>query len=182
MSFNRPESKIQRTIDEWGRVKFKSNDAAELLYEGFDIADLNFENDPLVEEYNNWCETFDHPSQTISPIEDMTISPGQEHQHRANTWCYEPALNEINIRNTLLEMCGTDIQRDRVNLEMDLYEERNFVPVLKMLITLTNHWRENKIVFGVGRGSSVASYCLYLLGVHRVDSILYELDIREFLK
>jgi DNA polymerase III alpha subunit len=42
--------------------------------------------------------------------------------------------------------------------------------------------KENKIVWGVGRGSSVASYVLYLIGVHRIDSIKYDLDIREFLK
>jgi DNA polymerase III alpha subunit len=42
--------------------------------------------------------------------------------------------------------------------------------------------RSNNIVWGVGRGSSVASYVLYLLGVHKVDSIKYGLDIREFLK
>ena len=29
--------------------------------------------------------------------------------------------------------------------------------------------RENNIVWGVGRGSSVASYVLYLIGVHRID-------------
>jgi DNA polymerase III alpha subunit len=42
--------------------------------------------------------------------------------------------------------------------------------------------KENNIVLGVGRGSSVASYVLYLLGVHRVDSLKYDLDIKEFLK
>jgi DNA polymerase III alpha subunit len=42
--------------------------------------------------------------------------------------------------------------------------------------------RENDIVWGVGRGSSVASYTLYLIGVHKIDSIKYELDINEFLK
>jgi DNA polymerase III alpha subunit len=47
---------------------------------------------------------------------------------------------------------------------------------------LVDTMRENKIVWGVGRGSSVASYVLYLIGVHKIDSIKYELDINEFLK
>ena len=47
---------------------------------------------------------------------------------------------------------------------------------------LVDTLRKNKIVWGVGRGSSVASYVLYLLGVHRINSIYYELDIAEFLK
>jgi DNA polymerase III alpha subunit len=41
---------------------------------------------------------------------------------------------------------------------------------------------QNNVVWGVGRGSSVASYVLYLLGVHKIDSLKYNLDIHEFLK
>ena len=42
--------------------------------------------------------------------------------------------------------------------------------------------RENDVVMGVGRGSSVDSYVLYLLGVHKIDSIKYNLDYREFFR
>jgi DNA polymerase III alpha subunit len=42
--------------------------------------------------------------------------------------------------------------------------------------------RENKIVWGVGRGSSVASYVLYLIGIHKINSLKYNLDINEFLR
>jgi len=42
--------------------------------------------------------------------------------------------------------------------------------------------RKNNLVWGVGRGSSVSSYLLYLIGVHKVDSYKYRLDIKEFLK
>jgi DNA polymerase III alpha subunit len=47
---------------------------------------------------------------------------------------------------------------------------------------LVDTLRKNIIVWGVGRGSSVASYILYLIGVHRIDSLYYDLDIAEFLK
>jgi DNA polymerase III alpha subunit len=47
---------------------------------------------------------------------------------------------------------------------------------------LVDTLRENKILWGVGRGSSVASYVLYLIGVHKIDSLKYNLDIAEFLK
>jgi DNA polymerase III alpha subunit len=36
-------------------------------------------------------------------------------------------------------------------------------------------------VWGIGRGSSVSSYVLYVLGVHDVDSYAYDLDIGDFL-
>jgi DNA polymerase III alpha subunit len=42
--------------------------------------------------------------------------------------------------------------------------------------------QDNRIIWGVGRGSSVASYVLYKLGVHRIDSMYYDLDPQEFLR
>jgi DNA polymerase III alpha subunit len=42
--------------------------------------------------------------------------------------------------------------------------------------------RANNIVWGVGRGSSVASYVLHLIGVHKIDSIKYSIPIEEFFK
>jgi DNA polymerase III alpha subunit len=82
----------------------------------------------------------------------------------------------------LLERCTREDEVYRVLMEWDLFEERGMEPVLRFLIYMVDHFRQNKIVWGVGRGSSVASYCLYLMDVHRVDSIKFDLDPREFLK
>jgi len=71
---------------------------------------------------------------------------------------------------------------DRVEEELELYRARNLYPVLQCLIYIIDIMRKNNLVWGVGRGSSVASYVLYLIGVHKIDSIKYNLDIREFLK
>ena len=42
--------------------------------------------------------------------------------------------------------------------------------------------RKNKFIWGVGRGSSVSSYILYLIGVHRVNSLKFGFDIKDYLK
>jgi DNA polymerase III alpha subunit len=54
--------------------------------------------------------------------------------------------------------------------------------LLKYLKYLVDTMRENNIVWGVGRGSSVASFVLFLLEVHRINSLYYDLSIDEFLK
>ena len=41
---------------------------------------------------------------------------------------------------------------------------------------------KNNLMIGVGRGSSCSCYILFLLDVHQVDSIKYNLDIKEFFK
>ena len=54
--------------------------------------------------------------------------------------------------------------------------------VLKCMKYIVDTLREHNIVWGVGRGSSVASYVLHLLGVHKIDSIKYDIPIGEFFK
>jgi len=63
-----------------------------------------------------------------------------------------------------------------------LFQERNLFDLLRYLKYLVDTLRSNRMIWGVGRGSSVASYVLYLLGVHRIDSLFYQLDAREFLR
>ena len=63
-----------------------------------------------------------------------------------------------------------------------MFEERNLFPVIQILIYIIETMRKHKLVWGVGRGSSVASYVLYLIGAHKVNSLTYNLDIEEFLK
>ena len=71
---------------------------------------------------------------------------------------------------------------DRTSQELTAFHKRGMFPLLQYMIYLVDFMRENNIVWGVGRGSSVASYVLYLIGVHRIDSIQYDLDWREFLR
>ena len=70
----------------------------------------------------------------------------------------------------------------RVKEELDAFKSKNMMTVLKFMHFLVSYMRENNLVWGVGRGSSVASYVLFLLGVHKVDSIQYGLDWREFIR
>lgn len=70
----------------------------------------------------------------------------------------------------------------RVAEELALYRENNLETMLKFMIYMVKVMQENNIVWGVGRGSSVSSYLLYLIGLHSVDSLKYNLDIKEFIK
>ena len=67
-------------------------------------------------------------------------------------------------------------------MELTEFKARKLYPVLTVLIYIIDTMRKNNLVWGIGRGSSVASYVLYLIGIHKVDSLKYNLDIKEFLK
>ena len=70
----------------------------------------------------------------------------------------------------------------RIQEELALYNQLGLMDVLRVLIYVINTLRNHNIVWGVGRGSSVASYVLYLIGVHDIDSMKYDLDITDFLR
>jgi DNA polymerase III alpha subunit len=74
------------------------------------------------------------------------------------------------------------IEQARVNLELTEFSKRGLTDLLRFLIYLVTELRRNNIIYGVGRGSSIASFVLYLLGVHRINSLKYNLDLKEFLK
>ena len=87
-----------------------------------------------------------------------------------------------NLSEMLYGMCETDDQRDRVSQELELYIKHDMYDVLHVMKYIVDTLRDNNIVWGVGRGSSVSSYVLYLIGVHKIDSIKYKLPIEEFFK
>ena len=89
----------------------------------------------------------------------------------------------LDIKNYILSKHKLDSGRvSRVELELEEFKKRNLIDLLKFLVYMMDVSRHHNIIYGVGRGSSVSSYVLYLLGVHRIDSYKYQLDIKEFLK
>tara|TARA_B110000211_G_scaffold77880_1_gene91313 strand:+ start:467 stop:973 length:507 start_codon:yes stop_codon:yes gene_type:complete len=146
---------------------------------GTNVRDVIVEDTKPINIYNQWCNTFDLEELINAKQEDSTNTFVEE---CLRDWNMPDSYLSINIHEWLMERCTTAQQRDRVYTELLEYEKRGMIIVLKFLLYLVETCDKNDIVLGVGRGSSVASYCLYLLGIHCVDSIKYELDIKEFLK
>ena len=97
-------------------------------------------------------------------------------------WFMPEEYKTLNVHNYILTKCETQEETARCAEELGEFASRNMMPLLQYMIYLVDFMRENNIVWGVGRGSSVASYVLYLIGVHRINSIQYGLDWREFLR
>ncbi len=66
--------------------------------------------------------------------------------------------------------------------EFDLFERNDMLYVLKVLIYVVDTFKQRGILWGVGRGSSCASYILYLIGLHSIDPVKYDIPINEFFK
>jgi len=100
-------------------------------------------------------------------------------------WFMPNEYKDINVYEYVLGKAETPCPQhvqDRIWQELDAFRDRGMKDLLRYMIYLVDFMRENDIVWGVGRGSSVASYVLYLIGVHKIDSIQFDLDWREFLR
>jgi len=98
------------------------------------------------------------------------------------TWHMPNEYKDMDIAKWIIEQCKTQPELQRVGEELLLFQERDLFDLLKYLKYLVDTMRDNEVIWGVGRGSSVASYVLYLIGIHKVDSMYYDLPINEFLR
>jgi len=117
-----------------------------------------------------------------SPETDISLSVDEYDMMNQRNWLMPEEYKQMDIAQHVIDLCKTDAEIQRAGQELLLFQERNLFDLLKYLKYLVDTMKSNDVIWGVGRGSSVASYVLYILGVHRIDSMYYDLDPGEFLR
>jgi len=168
----------------FGEIVLDEDDLCDLAMQGQDIVNLKHVTvDPAV-DLQVLVSHIQDPggilTWTFPEASDISL-PEFDHA-RQNRWFMPDEYKEIDIAQHILDLCATQEQLQRVGEELLLFQEHGLFDLLRYLRYLVTVMHENRIIWGVGRGSSVASYVLYLLGVHRIDSMFYDLDPREFLR
>lgn len=118
----------------------------------------------------------------LQTAQDISISVDAWDQEAQQRWLMPDEYRDMDIAQYVLDLCTCDAERQRAGHELLMYFDRDLFPLLCYLKYLVDVMRSNHVIYGVGRGSSVASFVLYLMGVHRVNSLEYDLDIAEFLR
>ena len=130
-----------------------------------------------------WCDTSEDLSEYIDRVVTEKLNYPIPSAHANDTeWIIPEVYKHLDIEKLCFELCQTSEEIDRVRTELYLYKKHNMLTMLQCMKYIVDTLRENNIVWGVGRGSSVASYCLFLLGVHKIDSLKYDLPLEEFFK
>lgn len=163
----------------------------ELVYADADICDLIMKGhkaDDLSGMVVDSAVQLDTIAELLDPaprwIADQHRSETSEEFHAAqqSTWHMPEQYRTMDIAEHILGLCTTDAELQRCGEELLLYQDRNLFNVLRYMVYLVAIMDEHKIIWGVGRGSSVASYVLYKLRVHQINSMFYELNVNEFLR
>jgi hypothetical protein len=171
--------------DKFGQAYTTEDELCDLLYCNPDLDFARFQvegsggyNKSVQKTYAGFPEL--KPYVPIDHKEDVPVElfDWSQQQH----WRMPESYATLDIAEWLLTQCNTQEELQRVGQELLLFQERDLFNLLRWLKYFVDTMRANSIVWGVGRGSSVASYALYLIGVHRINSMYYDLDIEEFLK
>ena len=171
--------------DSLGIPRFTNKDLIDMIYTGHadkvHVVLCDADND--VDKFNQACE-----EQGLSKLQKYIPLDVDEKTFDGvcqSEWFMPDEYKDINVYEYVLGKAETPCPQhvqDRIWEEMEAYKERDMHNLLRYMIYLVDFMRENNIVWGVGRGSSVASYVLYLIGVHKINSIQFDLDWREFLR
>jgi DNA polymerase III alpha subunit len=166
-----------------GQATVNERNIVELIYQNKfpNIKNCLIPNE-LVEKYNSIVSTNKDSLELLSSTIDTSIDQDLFDQNNRLNWFMPAEYKQFDIEDYVLGLCNTPQQKQRVENELTLYKSHAMMDVLQFLKYMVDTLRKNNIVWGVGRGSSVASYVLFLLGVHKVDSIKYNLDPTEFLR
>ena len=165
-----------------GELIFSEHDLFDLVMQGKNLADLkNIIVDHTVDLESAVLILEDIPTFIRNSLVANDSVEDFDHRCQSN-WKMPQEYRDLDIAEYLLRLCKTDAELQRVGHELLLFQERNLFDLLKYLKYLVDTMKANNVIWGVGRGSSVASYVLYLLGVHRINSMFYELEPEEFLR
>jgi len=167
--------------DNCGVAYVSTTDLCDLLYQRPDLDLSKFHvTDPI--RYNHAVRSLYADLPQLTHYESGHINEEEFHQQMQAHWHMPDEYRSLDIAAWVLDQCATDAELQRCGEELLLYQERDAFDLLRYMKYLVHTMRDKKVLWGVGRGSSVSSFVLYKIGVHRINSLYYDLDPREFLK
>lgn len=152
--------------------------AGNTLTEKLYVTDLSQED---VQKYNNFAEKKLKLKNSLDSINTEWNIPAKYKEMNVEQYVFEKLLKECD-KKSISKDEDVNARIARTKEEIELFRQRNVFDLLKTLIYVVDELKNNKVVWGTGRGSSCSSYILYLIHLHDVDSVKYDLNINEFLR
>jgi DNA polymerase III alpha subunit len=166
-------------LDQYSNPVFTEQDLFEALYKGyqFNVSDtllVDKRTDDIRALETQLGFKFLEPFETYFDVSEYDTAC-------RSVWFMPDEYKQMDIEGFLVNECPEQNYQRLVD-ELNAYKDRNMLDLLRWLKYFVDTLRSKNILWGVGRGSSVASYVLFLIGVHKIDSVKYNLDWQEFLR
>jgi len=167
-------------LDKYSNPVFNEQDLFDAIYNGYQFN----VNDTMLVEHT------DDIKQLETQLGFKFLAPYETHFEISDydsacqsLWFMPDEYKSLDIESWLWEQCPPwDPEHTRLEEELQAYKARNMLDLLRWLKYFVDTCSKEEVLWGLGRGSSVASYVLYLIGVHSINPIKYNLDWQEFLR
>jgi DNA polymerase III alpha subunit len=166
-------------LDRFSNPIYNEQDIFRALYQGHTdiLSKATVDSSSEIEKLSLVSNT--HVLTPIELPEEFTLADFD--QAMQSDWFMPDEYKNLDIEDVIVSRCPAG-NLQRVLDELKAFEDRNMLDLLRWLKYFVDTCEKEDIVWGVGRGSSVASYVLFLLGIHSIDSVQYNLDWQEFLR
>jgi DNA polymerase III alpha subunit len=176
------------------------NDYGHQVYKELDLIDLLITGDNID---GCVCELSDNITQFIKSNEDVcapttisiytqpSTSPFDYHQPYVLDYQIPDEYKTFDLVKYIFDKVeeksksfsyDIEIAYTRIEQELELFYAHDLENYVRSIVFIIDSLSKNNIIHGCGRGSSVASFILFLIGVHYVDPIKYDINISEFLR
>lgn len=157
-----------------GSSSFSANKLADFILNGDDITEFFVSSeDKSVKNYNSY--NHDNPLLVKYDISELDTS-----------WKFPKQYSDLDLDTFFLSFISklnlNDKESNRIHKELQLVRDLNMENLFRSIIFILDVFKNNNIVWGVGRGSSCASYLLYLIDLHMVNPVKYDIPENEFFK
>lgn len=176
------DKKLIDSIDQFGRVVLNTDDVIEAMLSGNDVSGVYLNNPDDVEQYETSCREFADEPMVFRKYYEIKESVKDYFEKKSDTWLIPKKYRNIDVVDYLTQKCKNDKEKERLVLELEEFLKRDQVILIHLMIYLVDVMREKNVVWGVGRGSSVACFVLYLIGINKVNPLDYDIDYKEFFK
>ncbi|AXH72812.1 MAG: DNA polymerase III alpha subunit [Caudoviricetes sp.] len=173
---------IDRSIDEYGKVYYTDDQIVNMKMCGININNFCITSEEDVIQNNNFKSKVDSDIEKLQSYKKSTIPIDEYFNDIKKNFIIPQSYLDIDLYNYLLSTCNDIVETKRIEYEYSIIVDREMVDFFKCIIYLVDFFRDNDILWGLGRGSSVSSFALYKIGIHKINSIKFNLDCHEFFK
>lgn len=174
--------KIATSINEYGQIVLNTEQMIDMMLKQGVIDNVIISDDDEVEKYEKFSAKFYKEYKSIKKEIPIKASPTQYFNDLSSRWIIPKKYYDYDIVKILSSRCKSNTELERLVIELREFIKRDQVKIILAMFYLVDWLRENNIVWGVGRGSSVASFVLYLIGINRINPLDFDIDLSEFFK
>ncbi len=177
------KSDLVSKIDEYGEIHLSEDEIIDAILMGNEISNVHLSDDSALTKYEGSVKRIavDHELK-FYPSNNYSESPKHVLRRRSTKWTIPPEYMYMDIVGFLLEKCKSPVEVSRVEAELQEFIKRGELNILIVMKYIVDTFRNHGVVWGVGRGSSVSLYCLYLIGINKINPLKYDIAYTDYFK